>query len=76
MDRNHKPELAPYRAARVVCALAAVIVTWSLFGGMVSMAEARRMAMAGHHGNEEMAKHAASAPFVLAQAKEAAVASR
>lgn len=76
MDRNHKPELAPYRAARVVCALAAVIVTWTLFNGMVSIAEAPRMAMAGHRSSEGVAKHAASTPFVLAQAKEAAVASR
>jgi hypothetical protein len=76
MNSNRQPELASHHVARVICALAAAIVTWAQFSGVVSIAEVPPMAMAGQRSNEVVAKQAAAAKVALAQVKQSAVAAR
>ena len=76
MSRQHEPELASHRAARVVCAFAAAAVTWTLFSGVVSIAEEPPIAMAGKRNNEAVAKAASAAKLAQAQTAQTVVVAR
>ena len=76
MNHYRQPELAPRRAARVVCALAATTVTWALFSGVVSLADEPPMAMAGQRSGEAFARAASEAKLAQAQPAQTVTAAR
>lgn len=72
MTRNRKPEFTSHDATRVVFALAAAAMTWTLFSGVVSVAEAPSMAIAGQRGSQAIAEQIITATLSQAQTVETA----
>lgn len=72
MTRNRKPEFTSHDATHVVCALAAAAMTWTLFSGVVSVAEAPSMAIAGQRGNQAIVERATTAKLAQTQTVQTA----